>query len=228
MLFDYQQNIAPKEPTMNDDPAPHSKRADLRAGRKTRRKQQLALREAVFDMIASRYDYQVIAATLEISVATVRREFDRAIDERRLDAPERYARVQVARLHKALRVVDELVDKGDPKAVAPLIRLVAALDRYHGLAPARPAPETPSPPLALPAPPLALTSPMPRRLLTGSWRTPAKLQIWRTIPLRSRMNPFDGGWRRCGFRRGRFRWRKRIGRGYLDVAAPGVWRKQRE
>ena len=64
---------------MNDDPAPHSKRADLRAGRKTRRKQQLALREAVFDMIASGYDYQVIAATLEISVATVRREFDRAI-----------------------------------------------------------------------------------------------------------------------------------------------------
>jgi hypothetical protein len=155
-LFDYPPNIAPKETTMNDDPAPHSKRADLRAGRKTRRKQQLALREAVFDMIASGYDYQVIAATLEISVATVRREFDRAIAERRLDAPERYARVQVARLHKALRVVDELVDKGDPKAVTPLIRLVAALDRYHGLAPARPAPETPSPPLALPAPPLAL------------------------------------------------------------------------
>ncbi len=146
---------------MNNDPAPHSKRADLRAGRKTRRKQQLALREAVFDMIASRYDYQVIAATLEISVATVRREFDRAIAERRLDAPERYARVQVARLHKALRVVDELVDKGDPKAVTPLIRLVAALDRYHGLAPARPAPETPSPPLALPAPPLALTHAAP-------------------------------------------------------------------
>src|SRR5271167_4066739 len=111
-------------------------------------------------MIASGYDYQVIAAKLEISVASVRREFDRAIDERRLDAPERYARVQVARLHKALRVIDELVDKGDPKAVAPLIRLVAALDRYHGLAPARPAPEAP-PPLAPPAPPLALTHAAP-------------------------------------------------------------------
>jgi quinol monooxygenase YgiN len=42
------------------------------------------------------------------------------------------------------------------------------------------------------------------------------------------MNPFDGGSQRCGFRRGRFRWRKRIGRGYLDVAAPGMWQKQRE
>lgn len=146
---------------MNDDPAPHSKRAGLRAGSKTRRKQQLALREGIFDMIASGYSYEVIAATLEISVATVRREFDRAIAERRLDAPERYARVQVARLNKALRVVDGLVDKGDPKAVAPLIRLVAALDRYHGPAPARPAPETPPPPLALPAPPLALTHAAP-------------------------------------------------------------------
>ena len=132
----------------------------LRAERKTRRIQQLAVRECVFDMIASGYSYHVIAATLEISVATVRREFDRAIAERRLDAPERYTKVQVARLNKVLRVVDELVDKGDPKAVAPLIWLVAALDRYHGLAPARAAPETP-PPLALPAPPLALTHAAP-------------------------------------------------------------------
>jgi transposase len=146
---------------MNDDPAPHSKRAGLRAARKTRRKQQLALREGVFDIIASGYSYEVIATNLEISVATVRREFDRAIAERRLDAPERYARVQVARLNKALRVVDELVDKGDPKAVAPLIRLVAALDRYHGLAPTRPAAESPPLPLALPAPPLALTHAAP-------------------------------------------------------------------
>jgi hypothetical protein len=146
---------------MNDDPAPHSKRADLRAGRKIRRKQQLALREAVFDMIASGYDYQVIAATLEISVATVRREFDRAIDERRLDAPERYARLQIARLNKALRVADGRLDKGDMKAVAPLLRIVAALDRYHGLAPSRPASETPLPPVALPAPPLALTHAAP-------------------------------------------------------------------
>ena len=145
---------------MNDDPAPNSKRAGLRAERKTRRKKQLSQREAVFDMIAAGYGYEVIAATLDISVATVRREFDRAIAERRLDAPERYARVQVARLNKALRVIDELLDKGDPKAAAPLIRLVAALDRYHGLAPARPAPETP-PPLALPAPPLALTHAAP-------------------------------------------------------------------
>jgi hypothetical protein len=52
------------------------------------------------------------------------------------------------------------------KAVAPLTRLVAALDRYHGLGaakahwrptPAAPLPAPAAPPLALPAPPLALT-----------------------------------------------------------------------
>jgi hypothetical protein len=48
------------------------------------------------------------------------------------------------------------------KAVGPFLRLVAALDRYHGLAPQRRvrAPAG-APPLALPAPPLALTRDAP-------------------------------------------------------------------
>ena len=146
---------------MTDDPNSPSARASLRAERRTRRKDRLAQRERVFEMVASGYDLEVIAATLEISVATVRRELDRAIAERRLDAPERYARLQIARLNKALRVADGRLDKGDMKAVAPLLRIVAALDRYHGLAPSRPASETPLPPLALPAPPLALTHAAP-------------------------------------------------------------------
>jgi hypothetical protein len=66
-----------------------------------------------------------------------------------------------------LRHVGDAGEKGDLKAVAPLTRLVAALDRYHGLAAAkahrRPAPAAPlpapaAPPLALPAPPPALTN----------------------------------------------------------------------
>jgi hypothetical protein len=61
-------------------------------------------------------------------------------------------------------VTDLLKRSPSLKAVAPLTRLVAALDRYHGLAaakahrrpaPAAPLPAPPAPPLALPAPPLA-------------------------------------------------------------------------
>ena len=75
--------------------------------------------------------------------------------------------VQVARLAKALRLADASIERGDLKAVGPLVRLVAALDRYHGLgrasaqrAPAAGAPLPPAeaPPLALPAPPLALAN----------------------------------------------------------------------
>jgi hypothetical protein len=146
---------------MTDDPSTPSARASLRAESRTRRKERLARREGVFEMVASGYDLEMIGATLEMSVATVRRELDRAIAERRLDAPERYARLQIARLNKALRVADGRLDKGDMKAVAPLLRIVAALDRYHGLAPSRPASETPLPPVALPAPPLALTHAAP-------------------------------------------------------------------
>jgi DNA-binding CsgD family transcriptional regulator len=147
---------------MTDDPSSPSARASLRAQRRTRQKDRLAQRESVFEMVASGYDLEVIAATLQISVATVRRELDRAIAERRLDGPERYARLQIARLNKALRVADGQLDKGDMKAVAPMIRIVAALDRYHGLAPARPASEIPLPHVALPAPPpLALTHAAP-------------------------------------------------------------------
>jgi len=146
---------------MTDDTASSSApsaRAGLRAERRTRRKERLVRREGVFDMIASGYDHEVIAASLGISVATVRRELDRAIDARRLDAPERFAQLQIARLNNLLRVVDDRVDKGDLKAVGPLLKIVAALDRYHGLPAVSAASQTPPPlALALPAPPLALT-----------------------------------------------------------------------
>jgi hypothetical protein len=108
--------------------------------------------------MASGFSCERIAEEANVSAATVRREVDRAIAERRLDAPERYAHLQVALLNKALRVADASIEQGDMNAVGPFLRLVAALDRYHGLAPQRPA-QAPvaAPPLALPAPPLALT-----------------------------------------------------------------------
>ncbi len=70
---------------------------------------------------------------MKMSPASVRRLIDQAIRERRLDAPDDYARVQVARLSKALCMIDHRIEQGDVASVAPLIRLVAELDRYHGL-----------------------------------------------------------------------------------------------
>ena len=94
---------------------------------------------------------------------TVRREIDRAIASRRFDAPERYAHLQVARLTKALRLADALIDRGDVRGLAPLVKIVGGLDRYHGLQRPRAAPRAPlvAAPEPPPAAPLALTHAAP-------------------------------------------------------------------
>ncbi len=150
---------------MISEPAAQSQPSSVRAQRRARIAARIAERENYFDLLASGYSCRQIAEAAKVSLATVQRAIDRAIAERRLDAPDRYMHLQVARLTKALRLADASIENGDLKAVAPLTRLVAALDRYHGLgalarwrpAPTAPLPAPAAPPLALPAPPLALT-----------------------------------------------------------------------
>ena len=147
--------------TETSDQTPPSERAGVRAGRRARRARRIARRETYFDLMASGFSCERIAEEANVSAATVRREVDRAVAEQRLDAPERYAHLQVARLNKALRVADGSIEKGD-MTIGPFLRLVAALDRYHGLAPQRAArARAAAPPLALAAPPLALTHAAP-------------------------------------------------------------------
>ena len=83
----------------------------------------------------------------------------KAIAERRLDGGADYVHLQVLRLTKAMRVVDLNLDEGDLKAVAPMLKIIAQLDKYHALN--LPAPATPPAPprLAAARPPLALAAP---------------------------------------------------------------------
>ena len=148
---------------------PPSKRAKARENAITRRAANATLREAAFEALAAGWSPQQIAEARKVNVLKVRREIDRALAERRLDSPDRYAHLQVARLTKALRLADAMVDRSEVRAVGPLVKLVTALDRYHGLgglaglaaAPlaVAPPPETAS--LPEPAPPLALTCAAP-------------------------------------------------------------------
>ena len=144
------------------EPAAPSARAAQREDARKRRVKVARSRQDLFDLVASGYSHERIAREMKVSVATVRREVDRVIAARRLDAPERYVHLQVARLNKALELVVSVVEADGIKAVDPLIKLVAQLDRYHGLAgPAPLAP--PARPLHLPPPPapLALTHAAP-------------------------------------------------------------------
>lgn len=145
---------------MTCEPNPPSRRAQARAAGRARRARKAAARQAYFEALAAGFTPHHIAEAGKVSVATVRRELDRAIAERRLDAPDRYVHLQVARFTKALRLVDMRMDRGELAAVFALTKLATTLDRYHGLA-AKAAPPLPSAPLAPPAPPLALTHASP-------------------------------------------------------------------
>jgi hypothetical protein len=110
-------------PTNDDPESPPPTRAQSRALAVARRAEKAMRREAVLNLVVSGYVRELIAEKLGVSVATVRREVDRAIGQRRLDAPDRYVRLQVTRLNKALLVVDHALAHGDIRAVEPLVRL---------------------------------------------------------------------------------------------------------
>jgi hypothetical protein len=144
---------------MTDSPPPAETRETVRARRLERRMRRAEWRQSCFELVSAGHSYAEVAKWLMVSERTVRRDVARAIDERRLDAPERYIHLQVDRLNRALRAADGRVERGDMKAVAPLIKLIGALDRYHGLdARYRRDPRL-APRLEAPAAPLALAAP---------------------------------------------------------------------
>jgi DNA-binding CsgD family transcriptional regulator len=138
-----------------------SARARMREAARERREERARRRKDVLDLVVSGYAYETIADKLKLSVKTVRRATERAVEKRRLDSGAHYVHLQVMRLTKAMRVVDLNLENGDLKAVEPLLKVIAQLDKYHGLTWAAPAP-----PLALAAPPLALAA--PRAAETGT------------------------------------------------------------
>ncbi len=134
-----------------------SKRATARTAARKRRAAKEALSENAFQALAAGWSIRQIADVRKVSVRTIQREIERAVAKRRLDAPDRFIHLQLARLTKALRVTDLRLDHGELAAVAPLLKVVAALERYHRSIDPRDPVHAPPAHLALPAPPLALT-----------------------------------------------------------------------
>ena len=160
---------APETPPSPDgaDPIAESGRAAERRRQRARTKRRIARREACFELLSAGYTYQQIAATLKVSLDSVRRDVERAIDRRRLAAPERYIHLQVDRLTRALCSMDQRVGDGDVRAVKPLLSLIGALDRYHGLAAL--GREGRAPALPPPLAPLALAPPVARSSIVASF-----------------------------------------------------------
>ena len=134
-------------------------RARKRAASKIRREALIKGREAYFDLLVSGYSVEQIASHTKKSPAAVRRAVGQALAKRRPDAPEDYARLQVARLTKALRCADVSLEEGDLKAIAPFMKVVRELNLYHGVDVGRTllVPPATLPEIAPTASPLALT-----------------------------------------------------------------------
>ncbi len=143
---------------MTELSAPPTPAPDAGAKRRAKRSTRIARRERAFNLTASGYTSQ-IAKIVRTSVATVRREIDRALAERRLEAPKGFAQAQVEWLVNALRLAEAATELGELKAAAAYLRIAAALDRYHELAAGSPPPGRPTkaPPQILPAEPQAPT-----------------------------------------------------------------------
>jgi DNA-binding CsgD family transcriptional regulator len=143
---------------MPDEPKPISEWARKRAAGKRIREGLIKRQEAYFDLLVSGYSIEQIASHTKKSPSAVRRAVGQALAKRRVDAPEDYARIQVARLTKALRCADVSLENGDLKAIAPFVQVVRELNLYHGVhvAPARATSSAP-PEIAPTSAPLALT-----------------------------------------------------------------------
>jgi transposase-like protein len=150
---------------MSDTPANLSKRQRQREATRERRLATAERRRTMFELIVSGHSYEAIAREAGVSPSALRRDIDKAIAARPVEAPERYVRLQLARIEKALLLVDAAIERGELRAVSPYLKTVAALDRYHALTAALAPPEPPeaiaAPRLAAPAAPLALTHAAP-------------------------------------------------------------------
>ena len=145
---------------MPDEPKQTSERAHKRAVGKIRREALIKRREAYFDLLVSGYSIEQIASYTKKSPSAVRRAVGQTLAKRQFDTPEDYARLQVARLTKALRCADVSLEEGDLKAIAPFLKVVRELNLYHGVnvGPARLASPAALPEMAPTSPPLALTN----------------------------------------------------------------------
>ena len=115
-------------------PTSRSARGRLRQAARERRSEKREQRRKLLDMVVAGYAYENIADSFQISIATLRREVDRALAARAPDSADRYVALQLARLQKAMLVVDLAMDAADLRAIPALATLLGEFDRYHGLA----------------------------------------------------------------------------------------------
>ena len=101
------------------------------------RKKALARAErnsAIFSFLIKGLPHDVIARHVNCSVHVVRKIVARELAARRIEPAGDFAKLQIARLNEGLAAIHGRMLDGDMACVEQLLKVVAALDRYHGLA----------------------------------------------------------------------------------------------
>ncbi|MGO8798500.1 MAG: hypothetical protein ACLQE9_22905 [Roseiarcus sp.] len=151
------------KPEANPSPVETRARNRRRELLREARRLKAARNDRIFGKLVRGMPHGAIARQENCSVQTVRKIVARQLANRRIDAPGDFVKLQVARLNDALMAANAKMLEGDMAGVDRLLKVVAELDRYHGLrqaaqrleAAARPralAGPPRSPPAALPAP----------------------------------------------------------------------------
>ena len=101
----------------------------LKAGR-----EREARKERIFWKLLSGMSPLTIARGEGCSVQAVRKLVARELANRPIDAAGDFARLQVARLNQALMAANGQMIDGDMAGFERVLKVVAELDRYHGIA----------------------------------------------------------------------------------------------
>jgi hypothetical protein len=124
------------------------RRALLREMRRLR----AARRDRIFGCFVRGMSHDAIASLENCSTQAVSKLIARELAERRIAPAGDFAKLQVARLNEALMAANMKMLEGDMAALDRVVKVVAELDRYHGLAEALERRESAARPLALAAP----------------------------------------------------------------------------
>jgi hypothetical protein len=117
------------------EPSPSEIRSRNRQLKSRREAQRMsaARKERIFSNLVLGMTHAAIARHEDCSLQTVRQTIARELASRRIDAAEDYAKLQIERLNGALAAAHGKMLDGDMAGLDRVLKVVAELDRYHGL-----------------------------------------------------------------------------------------------
>ncbi len=104
-----------------------------RPGRRQTRFSRAARTKRILERLREGWAYDEVAAEVGLKERRVRQIVTQFLKEREAVSGAAHAHMQLDRLGQAMRVAGDALSRGDIRAIAPFIRVIDRLDRYHAL-----------------------------------------------------------------------------------------------